>query len=235
MNSKVSKQQVKKPRNITKVKLETPIVKQKDRVTPGSVSLLPHIYRGPKRPGSGATKVYDLAVQNITPSTTASLLAIFAPAQGVALNQRTGDVIYYQQMEMIYTCNAANADIYSSLRVMLFQWHPNSNLIAPTAADILQTVTEGIYAVVDYGYSNQFIIFYDQLHAFAGTATNPSASSNQAVHKVFGANSVTRKVLFAPGTNAGSNILFLLTVSDSAVAPTPNLNFKFRVTYEEEN
>jgi len=221
-------------KRITKVRLERPIIKQRNHITPGSTSLLPHVYKAPKRQGFGTMKVYDLALQTLAPTTTAIITPLFAPAQGVALNNRVGDVVYLDQMDMNYTCDAANSDIYSNLRVMCIQWHNNSSLVAPTLATILQTVSDGIYGVLDYGYSDQFTVFWDERHSFSGTATNPTASSNQGAKMVFPAGTFKRKVIFNTGTTAGSNLPYMISFSDSAAAPSPNLIFKSRITYQEE-
>jgi len=221
--------------HVQKVKLEQPMIKKQDYFSPGSISLLPHIYRGQGKLGVPGTKVYDLAIQNLSISTTATIFPIFLPAQGVALNQRDGDICFMEEIEIIYTCNAANTDIFSNLRIVILQWYPNDAIAAPTAANIFQTSTDGVYSVLDYGYSDQFRIIYDQLHSFSGTATNPTMSSNQSVHKVIKSSQFRSRVQFITGTTNGSGKLYFLSVSDSSIAPEPGLIFKSRVSFATEN
>jgi len=202
--------------------------------SPYSFSLMPHIVRPNRVPrGENELKVFDTAISVTTPTTTAFLFNCFTPSQGVALNQRTGDIVYVKNVEMVYTCNAANADLFSSLRVMLFQWRPNAGLIAPVSSDILQVSADGIYAFLDVPFGDQYHVFYDHLHCFAGLAAAPTSSTNQGMHRVFSPGSFTPKVNFGFSLTTAANSIWLLAVSDSAIAPTPNLSFKARISFEE--
>lgn len=191
-------------------------------------------YPKKNRKGGPIVKFFDNTLYSITPSSVPSIQGLFAPAQGVALTQRIGDVTYLKKMYINYTCNAANADIYSSLRVILFQWTPNNGLIAPVYTDLLQTSSDGVYAMYDWNYSDQYRILYDKLHSFSGTATAPTASTNQCVSEEISLASAFKKVNFTIGATTCSNSIYVLAVSDSVIAPFPNFILKTRIEHEEE-
>lgn len=184
--------------------------------------------------GKAQTKVND--IQNIASvSTTGAVLnGLSGPSQGVALNQRTGDVIYLDKMYITYTCDAANTDVYSALRVVIFQWHPNSALANPTVTDILQSSTFNVCAMYDWNYSNQYTIVYDRLHTFAGLATAPTSSTNQCWSGEISLARCRKRSQFQLGTTYGSEQLYCLVISDSSVIPYPNITMVSRVTYTEE-
>lgn len=183
--------------------------------------------------GEPAVKVVDANLIVATPSTTPILFNLFAPTQGPALNQRTGDITFIDRMWITYTCNAANADVFSSLRLILFQWKPNDLSQPPTAAVILQSVADNVYAMYDWNFSDQYRILFDRIHSFSGTLTNPTSSTNQCISQEISLAPCVKRVEFGFGLPTGDNVIFLMVMSDSAIAPFPNLNFKSRITYTD--
>ncbi len=191
-------------------------------------------YPKKNRKGGPVVKFFDNNLFSITVSSTPTIQGLFAPAQGTGLTQRIGDVTYLHKMYMTYTCNAANADIYSSMRVIIFQWIPNNGLVAPVYTDLLQTSADTIYSMYDWNYSDQYRILYDKLHSFSGTATAPTASTNQCVSEEVSLTSAFKKVNFTIGATTCSNSIYVLAVSDSVIAPFPNFVLKTRIEHEEE-
>ncbi len=186
------------------------------------------------RRGQVPVKFFDCNLTTVSPLTTGTITGLLGPAQGAAVNQRIGDIIYLQKMWINYTCDAANADVYSSLRVIVFQWHPNNGLIVPTASDILQLVSTSVYAMYDWNFADQYTILYDKLHSFAGLSTAPTASSNQCFGGQIDLSRASKQCNFSIGSTFSSNSIYLLAISDSAIIPTPNLTFVSRITFEEE-
>jgi len=181
-----------------------------------------------------AVKFFDSNVTAYSPSSSGIVQSLFAPAQGVSVTNRLGDVCFLRGMVINYTINAANADVVSSCRIILFQWKPNANLLAPTVSSILQLATDNIYAMYDWNFSDQYVILYDKLHSFSGTSTAPTASSNQNWAGEISLSRASKKVNFAVSAVTGSNEIYLLAISDSAVIPFPTLTFKSRVMFEDE-
>jgi hypothetical protein len=174
--------------------------------------------------------VFSVSNAGITPVTAVSM------AQGVAVNQRVGDTIYLDRLYLNYSINAANTDIFSSCRIIVFQWHPNTAISgAPAITSILQNVAlNGMYNFYDWNLSNQYIILYDRVHSLAGTAAAPTSSSNQ---NWYGEISLQcpRKVEFQAASMSGSNTLWVTAISDSAIAPFPVLSFTTRITYNDSD
>jgi len=152
--------------------------------------------------------------------------------QGVGVSQRTGDTVFYKKLFLNYTIDAQNSDIFSNGRVIVFQWKPNTTLLAPTVADILQTTS--MYSMYDWQNSNQYIIIYDKIHSLAGLATAPSASGNQNFFGSISLSKALKRVEFTTAAAGGSNQLFLLIIGDSVLAPFPTFTYQTRITYSQE-
>jgi len=184
--------------------------------------------------GLPTVKIFDSNVMTISPTTTPQIFGLFAPSQGPSITQRIGDVVYVRNMAITYTCNAANADVFSSLRLIVFQWIPNNALAAPSATSILQLTSDGVYAFYDVNFEGQYRILMDHIHSFSGTFTAPTASSNQCCSQKISLAPAFHRITFSNGAVTCDRSFYLLAVSDSAIAPTPNLTFKTRITFEEE-
>jgi len=126
----------------------------------------------------------------------------------------------------------ANADNFNVSRVIIFQWHPNTSLGAPIVADILQTVT--VYGMYDWQMSNQFTILYDKVHFMTGAANAPTTGSSQGYFGKIDLSRVRNRAEFSGAITSGSEQLFILIISDSAVIPFPLFNVNTRLTYSEE-
>jgi len=223
--------------NNRKNKNKKNVVKKKKLTMKNELPYVTYVNGGPlplKRKGMPTVKIFDNNLTTITPSTTATIQGLFAPAQGVAITNRIGDIVYLRKMSVIYNCNAANADIFSQLRVVIFQWIPNNALIAPLATSIFQLAADHVYAMYDVNFQDQYRILYDKIHAFAGTSTNPSSSVNQTYSGNISLSSAFKRCAFTLGGITNSNSIYLLTVSDSGIVPFPTLNFKSRICFEEE-
>jgi len=152
--------------------------------------------------------------------------------QGVGVSQRTGDTIFYKELFINYNITMANADNFNVSRVIIFQWHPNTTLVIPVPADILQSVT--VYSMYDWQLSNQYKILYDKVHFMTGAANAPTTGSSQGYFGSIDLSRVVRRAEFSPGVVGGSEQLFILLISDSAVIPFPLFNVITRLTYSEE-
>jgi hypothetical protein len=189
-----------------------------------------------KKRGTKGVKFFDsvLASTNVLSSGSLLISSCLIP-QGTTVTQRTGDTLFLEKLYLNYTVNGANADIISSMRVIVFQWHPNTALSGtPSVTSILQNVgVYGLYNNYDWSFSNQFIILYDRVHSLAGLATAPAASSNQ---NWFGEIPLTcaRKLEYQTGTTTGSEQIFVIGISDSGVIPSPEFTGMTRVTFSEE-
>jgi len=178
-------------------------------------------------------KIFDLNVSAANVGSGSTLNVLSSPAQGVGRSQRTGDSITLHSLNVTYAIVQANTDIYSDTRIIIFQWFPNTSLSSPVLADILEnTGAIGLYSQYAWDTRDQYRIMYDRLHSQAGLATAPTATTNVSVfnRKV----GVPRKNIdFTTGVTSGSNTLWTLWISDSAIAPFPLLNFTSRLKFTD--
>lgn len=116
-------------------------------------------------------------------------------------------------------------DANNTCRVIIFQWHNNSALIAPSVGDILTTVGAiGAATALPYHNTNNFRILYDriwELNAGAGQ----SASFDFTLR---GSRLGRKKILFNAGGVTCQNGLYLLTISDSAATTHPSIIYDLR-------
>jgi hypothetical protein len=182
--------------------------------------------------GTPQNKFVDVSQSANITNTGAVLSGMTNVSQGVGVSQRTGDTIFMSKCYINYSINAANADVYSLARIIIFQWKPNSSFAVPTPSDILQVVDP--YGMYNWQFSNQYNILYDQVHFLSGTGSAPTASSNQGYFGNLDISRITKKVEFSPAVAFGANELYILIISDSAVIPFPTLNIRTRIVYSEE-
>jgi hypothetical protein len=185
--------------------------------------------KGRKEP---AVKFVDTN-QSVIMSSTGTILSGFtAISQGVTVSQRTGDVVFNKELFINYMVDAENLDVFSTARVIIFQWHPNSGLIAPAVTDILQTAA--INSFYSWQFASNYTILFDHVMFMSGLASAPNDAGHQGYYgKVSLANAV-KKAEFSAGISLGSEQFFCLVISDSVAAPFPNINIRSRLTYTED-
>jgi len=188
--------------------------------------------------GDGTKKVVDQpAVFSAGVSTSGTIVDLTQILQGNNVNTRTGDCVYIEKLFINYSVNSLSSDLFTNLRVIVFQWKPNTAISAnPLPASTLQNVaTYGIYNFYDWQFSNQFKILYDRVHSLVGNATSGASSGNQ---NWFGEiplkGRAVKRIEFAFGSVNGSCKIYACFISDSAIAPFPQINFNSRLIYSEE-
>lgn len=189
-------------------------------------------YQKSKTQGKSAAHFID-TINTINVSTVGTIVALCPIAQGVTVNQRTGDTVDWRSLHINYDVVTQNADIVNNTRVILFQWHVNTILAAPVMTDILQTVS--VYSMYDWQFSNQYTILYDRVHLQSGIATAPASSGNQGYFgQIPFRKGCKLQGQFNPALNSGSHQFYLLVISDSLIAPFPLLNVTTRVVFSED-
>jgi len=180
-------------------------------------------------------KFFDTSQSAQSIGAGAALNVLTGVTQGVGQSQRVADMLEYDHVNFTYSIQQANADIYSDVRVIIFQWHPNTTLTgSPVLANILpNTAAIGLYSATNWQYRDQFTILYDKLWSLSGLATAPTSTTTVNGHNIR-LNNMRKKVTFSPGAITGDNLLWLLTISDSSIAPFPLFNIQFRTVYCDE-
>jgi len=178
-------------------------------------------------------KTFDSNSSAFTVGSAATLTLLSGIAQGVTSANRIGDEVVLVSLEITYEIVQANTDIYSNTRVLVFQWFPNTTLVAPVLASILyNTAAIGLYSQYNWQYRDQYHVLYDKIHSQAGLATSVASSTNMSVllHRL---TNFRKGIKFAPGVTTGSNHLYFLFISDSSIAPFPVGNFASRLLFRD--
>jgi len=184
-----------------------------------------------RRKGENPLHFFDSNTLALSPTTSGQVVNLFGPAQGSTTSSRVGDTLFYDKMWLNYSVSQLNSDLISATRVIIFQWHPNSALLAPNVADIMQLAADNVYSFYDWQYSNQSIILYDRVHVQAGSATEAASSGNQGYFGEIDLSKARKRVEFDNGTVNGSNLIYLLITSDSNITPFPNVALKSRISF----
>jgi len=178
-------------------------------------------------------KYFDSAITTVSPSTTAAVSSLTGIAQGVGVTQRTGDTLIQNRFFLNYNVVVANADVYSSTRVIVFRYRVNTSLAVPVGTTVLQSSSD--LSFYNFQLSNQYEILYDKVHFNSGTATAPTASTYNGFYGEIplGGNMAARTQEFSLASVFGSNQLYILYVSDSGIAPFPSLTYASRLIFTE--
>jgi len=172
----------------------------------------------------------DTAIVGQNCVSTGTVTTIFTVTQGVTVNQRIGDTAILDRMWLNYQIDAINTDVFSTARLIVFQWLANSAIATPTVAQVLQTAT--IQAFYNYQFSNQYVIVYDVVHSLSGIVGAPTESGNQGWFGELGTHRCARKIEWNPAAVNGSRQFYVLFIGDSLIAPFPIINLNTRIMFD---
>jgi hypothetical protein len=189
-----------------------------------------HLVHGNGRRGQHKHK-FSESTATVSITSAGTLTSLLNVAQGNLVTNRDGDVGEYESFFFNFSVDAANADIFTRSRIILLQWHPNTVLVVPTIATILQTVTP--YSFYNFAESDQFTIVKDFMISSCGLATAPTSSSSMFVGGQIDISAIKKRIQWAPAVNSGSNQLYILYISDSVIAPFPNLVYNSHIDFTD--
>lgn len=175
---------------------------------------------------------YDDAIfsANVDSLGTGALVDIFDPSQGTGDGQRIGDKTTYRSLKLRYKITV-QAVSPVQVRIIVFQWYPNTVLSVPTPSTILWDLTAPDRSVTSpyyHDYQNQFQILYDRVH----TVSNAGPTGIYHV-KNFSLKYVKKTCNFAAGGLNGSNKLYVMAVSSSNAVNHPYVFMYTRVYYDD--
>lgn len=156
---------------------------------------------------------------NVTSSTFAYDLC--DPVQGITDTSRIGDRINLQSVQLslrlAYTIPAL-------MRVMVVQWHDNSNDLAINTVDLFQfgaspATSNSIMSPLNIDQSDKFTILYDRKISF-----NPQFSTSNTIKtkNIYLNKRFRRNVDFNEASTSGVNKVYLIIFSDSVTAGACN-------------
>lgn len=138
---------------------------------------------------------------------------------GTADTQRVGDMITYQRWAGRYSFAPGTAGDQTMIRMIWFQWHPDTTLAAPTVATVMESANYNV--PTNFDRRQQFTVLKDVMFGLDTT---------KRTHGTYDLAPSRKKAQYFEGANTGSNHLYLLTISDGAT-PFPRLDFVSSVTY----
>jgi len=186
-----------------------------------------------QRPDTPALKFVDTFVSNFSVTAVGTVLpGLVNITQGSGVSQRVGNRIYLDSAYWNFNIVQANTDINAQVRVIIFQFIPNSSFLTPVVLDILETVND-CQSMYNWEFSNQYKIIDDLVFFQSGLATAPTTSTNVGYYGTVDITRAIKTLEFTAAGPLGSNQLYMLVISDSLVAPFPILDSTFRLVYRD--
>ncbi len=175
-------------------------------------------------------KYYDVNAAGSV-STTANYNALSALAQGTGQSQRVGDLIYPIKLDVFMNVITANADIYNTCRFVFLRWKPNTAGLTPGTTSILESpASQGTLSHYNYEGRQEYTVLKDMFEAYTGTSTAPTVDSNKVYRFTI---PLGGSQVFNLGATTGTNQLYFLNLSDSAITPFPQVNLWTRLWYTD--
>lgn len=144
--------------------------------------------------------------------------------------ERQGDVITPTALK--FNWSWATGDPYNVCRLIIFQWKPDDNSFPPTGAlnNIVNTTGLGSSAApLEHLVFDQknFHILHDQLLATTDSGNNQVRTGRINIY-----GKKLLKIRYTNGVIAGHNNIYALAITDSAVAPHPQLILSAMLEYD---
>lgn len=193
-------------------------------------------------------KVLDVNTGSTSVTTAGVTAKLSSVAQGASQNQRVGDQLLAKQLQFMYTITVgatgliAAADQYNTVRVIIFEWHQDDGLAAPTVANILDTglsVTKTISAY-NWDTNHDYRILYDQSHVVFNTPiwNGAAVTWSHGVGGTFATSKpvtipLSHKLDYDASTTFGTRMIYALFISDSAFTPNPTIEMTSRFLFED--
>lgn len=176
------------------------------------------------------TKYFELGVTATGVDYAGTLTNLTVVPQGTTDSTRIGDKLVIRGLNIKYEVIAA--DSTQMVRVMLFQWHPNTQLLSPIMSDILVSTTlsttNAPLANNVWDYQNQYTVLYDRVHRL-----DSLEKASDIVRKNINLRYAKKTIVFYAATTAASEHIYMLVVSDSSAAPHPTIQYQTRLTYDD--
>lgn len=150
------------------------------------------------------------------------------PSQGVGVNQRVGNEIYYKSLQISGSIYLETGSDYNVVRIVVFQWK-NRNPNPPTIPDILQTDPVLLIPTVQSLYCKDVGAEFKVLSDRKIILTKSDSVKNFRIKITRG---FDRRVQFI-GTSVSYNYIYWLAISDSTIVPHPTMDYVYRMNYTD--
>lgn len=167
--------------------------------------------------------------QSLTPSAITQLTRIQSGTDDIT---RVGDKVRLSTLRIRGQILAADAT--NAVRMVLFQWHPNTVAQVPSLAGLFQD--PGNYnSFYQHDTGANFSVFYDKTYYLSanGTASIMFNKSFRLWSKKGRMRWVRQNLKFVGSSNDALDHLYILWFSDSNAAPSPGVQWYSRVSYTD--
>jgi hypothetical protein len=133
---------------------------------------------------------------------------------------RIGDTINIQRWAGRFAIHPGTVGDLSLVRLVWFQWFPDTTLASPSVGDILNGTH--YQSFMNYDRRSQYHILKDQTFAL---------SSDHALQGMFDLKPKRAKAEYYNSTTTGSGQLFIIAISDDGATPYPALYLQSMMTF----
>lgn len=176
-------------------------------------------------------KYWDFNNWGLSIGTTPQYFEQLLPAQGTAQGQRIANDLSLWDYELRAQFTQVNTDLYSTIRMTLFIWHPYTNSDTPSTTDLYAQPAHPDVSQFMWESRHRYTVIKDWIIPLAGSSTSLTNISNRVI--VYKTKLGGRKVVFNESAQTGSGILYLALTSNSLAPPFPIGDFSARVFYTD--
>lgn len=185
-------------------------------------------------------KYFQYATAGIAVSASPTIISSpFLIPQGDTDQSRDGDrLMWAGKVDLRVEAIIGSSDPYNNVRLILFQWHPNST---PAVEDLLldgPSEAPDLFSQFNHDKRQEYKILFDKTWKLVGNGSSASVPYTQASTtgiKRFkiSLKKARKQVQFAGGGTTGTNKLYLMYMSDSAVTPHPSISYTTKVFFRD--
>lgn len=163
-------------------------------------------------------------VVNVSVSTSGSVHSLCNVPQGDTDTSRDGDQLYMGKLT--YFLQITQADNPQAVRVIFFQWFPQST---PAVTDVLDTAA-GTGVMFNYFTDKafQYKVLKDKIYYFNESVSGVAKTVTTNRRKI---KPKRKKIQFLSAGTTGSNKLYALLLSDSSLTTHPSVYILSRLNF----
>lgn len=181
-----------------------------------------------KSPGN-LIKYWDFNNWGLSIGTTPQYFEQLLPAQGTAQGQRIANDITLLNYELRAQFVQVNTDLWSTVRMTLFIWHPYTNSDTPTSDDLYKVTAHPDVSQFNWESRHRYTVIKDWIIPLVGSSTSLTTSS--VVTLTYKTSLAGRRVVFNESAQTGAGLLYLAVTSNSVAPPFPVADFSGRCFY----
>jgi len=149
------------------------------------------------------------------------------PPQGDGVSDRNGDAIKLKRLRV--RLHLIGADSTNVIRAIIFRWNNNDGTTVPVIGDVLQTLSTASQYQYTSDRQNEFHIVADKTFTFSLNGTN----AKDWIIAYYGRKLGKKSLTFNAALTTGTDMLYLLLLSDSVAAPHPTVGGTCRLEYTD--